>query len=181
MYFLDAAKEMIINEGVESVSVRKIADVAGYSYATLYNYFQDLNELLWCLKQDMINDLVELLQKKMSDVSLDSDGIKRLFNIYISYYIENPNVFKFFYFHNLAKPNRKLEDIGIEPDFNVMMKETFRNFVLEEKLREIDIEVVGKTCIFTVHGMLTLFLSGNGELTEESLNNELDKIIDYLL
>lgn len=37
----------------------------------------------------MINDLVELMQKKMRNVILDIDGIKRLFRTYITYYFEN--------------------------------------------------------------------------------------------
>ena len=38
-YFLEAAKEIIINEGYESVSVRKVADIAGYSYAIYINQY----------------------------------------------------------------------------------------------------------------------------------------------
>jgi len=180
-YFLEAAKEVIINEGVESVSVRKVADAAGYSYATLYNYFEDLNELLWDVKQAIINDLIELMQKKMHNVSLDLNGIKRLFKIYITHYFENPNIFKFFYFHKLNQPSKKTEGTGVEPDFNAMMKETFKSFVVEGKFNEQDIEVVGKTFIYAVHGMMTLFFTGNGDLTEEMLYEELDKMIDYLL
>ena len=40
-YFIQATKEIIKGEGIKSVSVRNIADRAGYSYATLYNYFKD--------------------------------------------------------------------------------------------------------------------------------------------
>ena len=180
MYFLDAAKEMIANEGIESVSVRKVAEVAGYSYATLYNYFEDLNELLWEVKRVMINDLAAFMQKKIHHVSLDKEGVKRLFKIYCSFYFKNPHVFKFFYFHKLIQPSRKSEDREVAPDFDRMMKETFKGFVTEGKLREMDLEVVGKTCIYAVHGMLVMLFCGNGDLTEESVYKELDKMIDYL-
>jgi AcrR family transcriptional regulator len=38
-YFILAAKEIISIEGVNHVSVRKVPKKAGYSYATIYNYF----------------------------------------------------------------------------------------------------------------------------------------------
>lgn len=181
IYFGESAKEIIAKEGIESVSVRKVADAAGYSYATLYNYFEDINELLWDVKQGMIDDIIETMKKKMSNISLDINGVKILFRIYITYYFENPNIFKFFYFHKLIKPRKKLNDTAVEPDFNEMMRATFKSFVLEGRLSAMDLEVVGKTCIYAVHGMLTLFFTGNGDLTEESIFEELNKIIDYLL
>jgi len=62
-----------------------------------------------------------------------------------------------------------------------MWKETFRGFVLEGKLHETEIEVVAKLFIYGMHGMLTLCLSNNGELTEEIVYQDLGKMVDYLL
>ena len=45
-YFIQAAMEILRGEGIKDLSVRNVAEKAGYSYATLYNYFKDLNELL---------------------------------------------------------------------------------------------------------------------------------------
>jgi AcrR family transcriptional regulator len=181
MYFLEAAKEIIIKEGVENVSVRKVADIAGYSYATIYNYFVDLNELLWDVKGMMIKDIAEIIQKKMPESFDDIDSIKRLFRIYIAYYLENPNVFKFFYFNQLNEPNKKTEEVETELNFDEMWKETFKAFVLNGTLNEKDIEVISKIFIYTVHGMLTLFFSKNGYMSEESVHKDLDKMVEYLL
>lgn len=46
-YFLDSAKNLLRAEGLKGVSVRNVAYRAGYSYATLYNYFKDINDLLF--------------------------------------------------------------------------------------------------------------------------------------
>ncbi|MHB1392234.1 MAG: TetR/AcrR family transcriptional regulator [Clostridia bacterium] len=180
MYFLEAAKEIIINEGYEKVSVRKVADIAGYSYATIYNYFADLNELMWEVKEIMIKDLYEVLQKKMHRVTYDIAEVKKGFRIYVEYYFENPNVFKFFYFYPLSKPdNKKEEEAG--PDYDSMWSETFKGLVLEGKLRKEDIEVAAKTFIYAIHGLIMLSLSGNGDLTEEKVYEELDEMVDYII
>ena len=44
-YFIEAAQRIIAEEGIQGVSIRKIADQAGYNSATLYNYFEDVDEL----------------------------------------------------------------------------------------------------------------------------------------
>ena len=38
-YFVEAAKKIIQEEGIDGVTLRKVAKGAGYNGATLYNYF----------------------------------------------------------------------------------------------------------------------------------------------
>ncbi|OQB20476.1 MAG: DNA-binding transcriptional repressor FabR [Firmicutes bacterium ADurb.Bin182] len=181
-YFLEAAKTIIIAEGVESVSVRRVADAAGYSYPTLYNYFKDLNELLWETRQYMIREMTMEMPQKMDFAVEDKEGIKKVFKTYIEYYLENPNIFKFFYFHHLIDPGKKPEKANEEPDFGAMWNEVFKCFVSSGKLRERDVEAAAKTLIYAIHGMLTLSFSGNGDLGEEgNLFRDLNMIIDYIL
>ncbi|KUO60919.1 MAG: hypothetical protein APF84_13935 [Gracilibacter sp. BRH_c7a] len=181
-YFLNATKEIIVHEGVENVTVRKVADITGYSYATLYNYFADLNELLWDVKHHMIkHDLVESISRKLPKKLLDFKDIKKLFKVYVEYYLENPNVFKFFYFYQLSRPENKDKDFESEPDFNAMQKQTFQSFVADGTLHEKDVEVVGKIFIYAMHGMLMLYFSNQDNLTEHDIYDDLDKMVDYLL
>ncbi len=46
-YFIESAKEIIEKEGIEAVTIRKTADLAGYTSATLYNYFDNLPHLIF--------------------------------------------------------------------------------------------------------------------------------------
>ena len=41
-YFIQATKEILKSEGIKHVSVRSVADRAGYSYTTMYNYFKEI-------------------------------------------------------------------------------------------------------------------------------------------
>jgi AcrR family transcriptional regulator len=180
-YFLEATKEIIINEGVNNVSVRKVADLAGYSYATIYNYFKDLNELLWDVKEVMISDLVDYIQKEMYQSSMDLKEIKRLFRTYAVYYFKNPNIFQFFYFYKLSRPVNESKDSDSSIHFEDMWKATFQGFVLDGTMEVQDIEVISKILIYAVHGLLMLNYSNNGDLTEENVYRDLEKIIDHIL
>jgi len=181
-YFLEAAKDMISSQGVESVSVRKIADAAGYSYPTLYNYFQDLNELLWETKGYMTLDLVEVLRNGVQYPLKDLAEVKGAFKAYIQYYLDHPNVFKFFYLYPLKRPEGIAEDAPMEPDFSAMWQESFQVFVRSGRLEQKDIEAAAKALIYAIHGMLTLSYSNNGDLSDaKNLFRDLDQIVDYLL
>jgi len=46
-YFIDAAHDIIRQEGLDAVTIRKAADNAGYTSATLYNYFDNLQHLVF--------------------------------------------------------------------------------------------------------------------------------------
>lgn len=182
-YFLEAAKKVIIEEGVENVTIRKVAHIAGYSYATIYNYFADLNELLWETKLLMIIDLIEIINSRINlkKYNYNIDGIKKVMRTYISYYMENPNILKFFYLYHLTKPKENLENNVAEPDFDQMWKNTFKEFLDEGIITLVDLEAISKILIYSMHGMLTLNFSYNIELPKEGVYRDLDLIVDYLI
>ena len=45
IYFIEAAEKIVKEEGLGALSLRRVADAAGYNSATLYNYFDDLEYL----------------------------------------------------------------------------------------------------------------------------------------
>lgn len=180
-FFLDATKKVIMEEGVENVTIRKVADIAGYSYATIYNYFSDLNELLWETKLLMIKDLIVIVNNRINIKNYDSKGIKDIFKTYISYYFENPNVFKFFYLHQLVIPEEKPNSIEVQPDFDQMWKLTFKEFLDKGIINLKDLEAISKIFIYSMHGMLTLNFSYSMELSHDAIYKDLDLIVDFLL
>ncbi|SDC37165.1 transcriptional regulator, TetR family [Pelagirhabdus alkalitolerans] len=44
-YFIDAATDVVLEQGIEQMTIRKVADLAGYTSSTAYNYFNDLSQL----------------------------------------------------------------------------------------------------------------------------------------
>lgn len=48
-YFIEATAAIIEEEGYDHITIRKIADKAGYNSATIYNYFSELSHLTFFL------------------------------------------------------------------------------------------------------------------------------------
>ena len=56
-YFINAALEIIEEEGIDSLSIRKTAEKAGYNSATLYHYFSDFEELrIWQVTREITKE-----------------------------------------------------------------------------------------------------------------------------
>ena len=45
-YFIKSAQDIMTKEGMQGITLRKVADGAGYNNATLYNYFDDLDHVV---------------------------------------------------------------------------------------------------------------------------------------
>ena len=72
IYFIEATQKLIQSEGVDGLSIRKIANEAGYNSATLYNYFRDLEHLTLfgsvCYLRDYVLALGNSLTPEMSSL-----------------------------------------------------------------------------------------------------------------
>ena len=59
---LDAAERIIEEEGLKSLTVRRVASAIGYSHGTLYNVFADLDDLIVHLNGRTLDALYEALK-----------------------------------------------------------------------------------------------------------------------
>lgn len=183
---LEAAKSIVLSDGHEAVTVRRVADLTGYSYPIMYHYFKDLNALLWTLRLEMIGDMVKDLKEATPPptgahkAALISQ-IKEIFHLYAQYFFKHPTVFRFFYFHNFSKPEDDQEYTLLEASFSEGWFETFGGLVKLGVLSADAVEIVAKTIIYSLEGMIMLSLSKNGSLTENDVYEELNQLISYLL
>ena len=108
-YFIESAKNLLKGEGLRSISVRHVADHAGYSYATLYNYFKDLNELIFICVGDFQQEAEEFIARKTEKTAPGKERIQAIAQAYIDYFIEYPGVYELFFLERMRDFNSKKE------------------------------------------------------------------------
>lgn len=173
--FVQAAKEIILREGVTAVSARKIAQATGYSYATIYHYFADINALLLAVKECMVEDVASQMTSAEMPSFRDVADIQRMNRLYVQFYLDNPHIYDFFYnyrFTNETNPNYNLR-------FQDSWQIAYEAFVTSGQLRKEDVSTAAKTIIYTIQGLLALYFSSNG-LTKEALFQDMDSIVELL-
>ena len=70
-YFIDAAIEIAREGGMEAITLRSIADKAGYNSATIYNYFDNLDELIGYACIRILKKYLITLNQILADDSKD--------------------------------------------------------------------------------------------------------------
>lgn len=100
-YFLVAAKEILMSEGISALSVRNVAKRAGYSYATLYNYFNGLPDLISHCIADFQRDCADFISAKSYQTNAPTQHIKGICRSYIDYLVQYPSLFNLFYLEPL--------------------------------------------------------------------------------
>ncbi len=110
-YFVQAAKEILKGEGLKSISVRKIADRAGYSYATLYNYFHDVNDLIFICVHDFYEECQSFVQIKTGKIPMGLKKINAMAGFYIDYFVQYPGIFELFFLEKVGDFGNKQDTI----------------------------------------------------------------------
>jgi len=176
VYFIDAAKFIIMKEGPTAVTVRKIADRSGYSYGSIYNYYDSLDELMFRVKNSMILDIMSLMDEPES-IPQSIEDIKSLNWKFAEFFMENPNIYEFFY-------NYPIKTLGKTPvddiNFNDNRLLTYQSFVDKGIINKDDLEVVYLTILASLYGLLNLYFSSNG-VTKEYVRDGLNTIIEFTL
>ena len=90
---LDAARELFVAEGVEAVSMRKIADKIGYSATTLYNHFDDKEALLRALCEADFGALHESFLK-IGQIKDPIERLRVLGQTYIEFALKYPSHYR---------------------------------------------------------------------------------------
>ncbi len=96
--YIKCAESIIRNEGMSALNIRRIATELGYNSATLYNYFEDLEELiLFATFKFRKEYLVRLSQEVLPSMTYLQQYVK-MYEIYCEYAFEEPEVYFNMYF-----------------------------------------------------------------------------------
>ncbi len=102
---LAAAREIAEKEGLRGLTARRIAGEIGYSPGTLYNVFEDLDELIVHLNGRTLDALYEALK----GIRLDDDpviAVRALTEGYIRFVRDHPKLWSILFEHHLPNGQR---------------------------------------------------------------------------
>ncbi|MDF2822414.1 MAG: uncharacterized protein K0R15_2862 [Clostridiales bacterium] len=139
-----------------------------------------MNALLWTLRLDMIEDMIT----ELTSISFMNDNpveeILGAFFSYTDYFFKHPNVFRFFYFFPFVQPEGDDSYQKLEKRFHGIWQTSFSRLIQEDIIKTEDIEVVAKSIIYALQGMIMLSFSSNGTTKIEDIKDELVKLVNYL-
>lgn len=181
-YFIQAAKEILRGEGLRAVSVRNIAERAGYSYATLYNYFDDLNELIFECITDFKEECTDFVKERTKNSERGLTKINDIVIAYANFFVQHPGIFELFYIEkptDIAKKQPTLDLI-----YSLLDKLCLEEWVycIQNDIKKMDeAERMKSEIRFLVPGMLLLYLNRRRPETYDQFLGMLKSQLNYIL
>jgi len=108
---LDTALGIIIEEGFNNLSVRKIASRLGVTATTIYNYYTNKDEINLMIRIRGFEKLYELLTKRSAALNNIDDKFKAMIRAYVEFGLTYPSYYDIMF--NLHTP-KYLDYVGTE-------------------------------------------------------------------
>ncbi len=161
---MDAATELILSEGFDKLTIRKIADKLEYSPGVIYNYFEDKGQLLF----DFCEETFERLQDSFTEAEMDALPPVQAFRLcgqrYIDFALENPAA----YVITFCLPPPTDVDGWIEHEAPAGTKsyeilvELIRRCQESGDFRPMDTAAAAQVVWFAVHGLASMLILCHG-------------------
>lgn len=186
-YFVEATAQIILEEGVPNVTIRKIADLAGYNSATIYNYFSELSHLVFFASMKFLKPYTEAVVQVHQDPQLSAqERYLRVWEIFCQHSFQHPQIFHAIFIADLGSQPEELlrhyysvypaELIAIPEELqqmlgthNITKRGHFSLELLakEGHLPQEKIDAINELTLLIWQGMFTAFLNNRSSYTPD--------------
>ena len=98
IYFIEATEELMKEDDIDKISIRKIAKRAGYNSATLYYYFDDLEHLILFASIRYLREYTTALAKKIKPTMTTLEKYRTVYETFNYYAFRSPVIFHNMFF-----------------------------------------------------------------------------------
>ena len=100
---LDAAENIVVEQGFEGLSARKVAKAIGYTVGTLYLVFENIDDLILQINARTLDRLYADMAKTQAIASDGRERMLQLGQVYIRFADEDPHRWSMIFEHRLAE------------------------------------------------------------------------------
>jgi len=181
-YFIQATAEILKAEGLRAVSVRTIAERTGYSYATLYNYFDDAKDLIFECVKGFLNECRNFIESEIQTVEKGLPTIKEIVRAYTKYFVQYPGIFELFYMEQPSDLVRKKQTIDLIVTFtDQLCAEEWSSSVSNGQIAEEEVKIIADELRYAVLGLLLLYLTKKHPATYDEFVQKREQLLDRIL
>ncbi len=178
-FFIQATKELLKGEGIKSISVRNIAEKAGYSFATLYNYFRDVNELVFLCILDFQKECKQFVEQKVKTKNPSVKRLKEKLKAYISFFVEYPDIFDLFFVSRVNDFGNK-KDI-IETINNSLSDICKKDIDFYSQKKAVNSDFFENKVKYIITGILLFYLNRRIPVSYKEFSENVERQIDGIL
>ena len=107
---LNAAKEIVAEQGFANLSARKIASAIGYTVGTLYLVFKNLDDLIMQVNARTLEELYQTVTQQ-TKIKNSEKKLHHFGQTYYKFAQQNPHLWSLIFEHHLANNNELIPDL----------------------------------------------------------------------
>ena len=145
-YFIEATQELMKEDDIDKISIRKIAKKAGYNSATLYYYFEDLEHLILFASIRYLREYTSALAKNIKKDMTTLEKYRTVYETFNYYAFRSPVIFHNMFFGKYSPMllNVIKEYYDIFPDDLSGHEDLLRNLLTQGNMYERDKQIVNQ-------------------------------------
>lgn len=192
--FINAADELIKKRGINNVTLREIAKRAGYNSATIYNYFKNLDHLIFFGAMRNIKEYSQALETSLENVKDPMDTFFIIWECFCVCSYEKPEIYNAIFFpdlehdvedyveeyykifpDDLMDKNKTVSTMLVKRDIKERGMTTIVDLIKEGYIKEEDADRLNDMTLLIYEGMLKRVLRG-----KESKEQATKKSMEYI-
>lgn len=181
---IDAASDILVKEGYENLSIRKIANKIEYSPGIIYHYFKDKAEIVAFVVEQGYGNIL----KRISTVPLDAENpdktIENTLRAYIELMLEIPEQFRAVLMNDIEgiqdKVNILEEGISKKRKSIQELCKVIALGIEKHKFRKMDIELTAQIILTSTQGLISRLILEK-EISEQQKERLINHHIDILI
>ncbi len=164
---LAAANKLFLTEGYEKTSIRGIAEQIAYSPATIYQYFEDKDDIFLTIHIRAFDELLNLL-KTADSVKNPLERLEALGKIYIAFALENPELYDLMFCMHapMASLHAKKKEWNCGFETYDYLKNTISECIKQKLIRSTNIDLITISAWGHLHGLLSLHIHERYQMLE---------------
>lgn len=173
---INAGIKIVRSEGLEKLSLRRVAKECQVSHTAPYTYFSNKQELLNAMQHHITEKFTRLMNETFETYAEDSDLLAKLGNVYLQFFLKNPHYFNFTFNITGIKVDLSNIDKDNYPPFDVLKKVVIRS--LRDQGLTDEIIMHNLTAIWaTIHGATSIATMGNSIIFSGNWNELITTIL----
>ncbi len=185
---IDATNDILVEEGYENLSIRKIASRIEYSPGIIYHYFKDKAEIVAFVVEEGYGNIIKNISELPVDTENPDKAIVNGLRSYIELMLETPQQFRAILMNDIEaiqeKVNMLQEGVSKERKSIQGLSTLVELGIEKNKFRKMDIELTAQILWTSTHGLLSrLVLEKNitKQQKERLINHHFEILINGLL
>jgi AcrR family transcriptional regulator len=159
---LDAARDILVQEGYDGLSMRKVARKIDYSPTAIYLHFKDRDDLVFHVCEELMARLVHELQEVTRQPRDPLAALRKGLRRYIEFGLSNPEhyvaTFVIPHGHDPEVSKRFKQPQTMSMQAFALLPRIVGECVREGKLGPVDVEAASRALWAAIHGITSLLI-----------------------